>query len=1144
MRRPISVAVLSPVTGGPYYGEIVAGVTREIGAAGGRVVLLQTFDAGHSRDDALGTPDFTTPTAWDAVDGVVSITTAVPRAYLERLRAAGKPVVPTSANVEGFDAPSVSPDNDSGIHSAVAHLIEHGHRRIGFAANLVQSDMRERYDAYQFALRAHGIEPDPTFFFAASDNGEAGGRGVGRALLANGVPVTALVAATDRNAIGVMSVLADAGVSVPGDLAVVGFDDIELGSFSSPTLSTVSQHFDEVGALAGRLLLVQLRGEAVGHYPHRSPSTFVPRESCGCDNTRRTPSVPIEVGTASLLAGRLRDLLLSGRADPAARGALAGRVAEYCEALAEAARTGVAVPDRVASDLAALVIRFDPSPEELRGVVEAATEHIYGIGAAAHGIEPAGLEVLARGAAQVSAALWHAQARSYLDRSYRREGEMVEQYEIGMRLLDRERADPRRLEWMVATDVRAGCLALWDGDPARGRLRIAGVYDPDDTLPQLVGSTVAVEQFPPAPMLAHADARNGEITFVIPVRVRGTDWGMLGVVGQIDSTSASGRETYNQWAALLASSFEQDVLQASIRASEERYGLVARATNDGLWDWNLADDTIFYSARCTELLGNNRPSGNDAPSLWFDAVHPDDRKRLREVLDDAVNGEHRPIELEHRVRAAEGGYRYLLCRALPIGPDAGPAVRIVGSLSDINPRKQLEERLRQGALYDEVTGLANRKLFRERLTFAISQARRSSRMRYAVLFLDLDGFKLVNDSLGHLAGDRLLTKVGERLQSGLREVDIAARFGGDEFAVLLHDIEPGAVRALVERMQQTLAEPIDLDGHDVRVTASVGITTSAGGYTNAEDVLRDADIAMYHAKSLQRGSQALFDVDMLEGAAQQLGLQSDLRRALDEGQFEVHYQPIVDLDSVGVEHFEALVRWRHPERGLVQPADFLPVMEETGLIVALGRWVFEDVCRQIAEWKASYAGHTQVSVNVSDREFWHDGLLTHVVGCLARHGLTPDHLTIEITEGVIARKPDLALKVMSDLRDAGIDLHVDDFGTGHSSLQALHRFPVQALKIDRAFVHDLGVDPRTADLVEIILAMGHALGVEVIAEGVETQDQLDKLRAMGCHKAQGFWFSGAVDGAAAAGLLGCALPITHLGGAPVIGSRVLEGVPH
>jgi diguanylate cyclase (GGDEF)-like protein/PAS domain S-box-containing protein len=1007
--------VLSPVTGGFYYGKIVAGIARELAAVGGNVVLIQTLAAGLGSDEVVSAPDFTVPIAWDHLDGVISIASATHRNYLDRLKAAGKAIVLASDEIAGLEVPSATPDNSAGVKEAVAHLIAHGHNRIGFAANLIQPDMRERHQAYREAMLQADLDPHKKWFFDAFDNGELGGRDVAHQLVAAGMPITALVLATDRNAIGCMAQLADLGVAVPDQLAIVGFDGMEAGAHTVPTLSTVCQPFDEIGASAARLVVARLRGEDVEPRSYRSPSLFIPRGSCGCGDEDWTRA------------------------------------------------------------------------------------------------EDGGLQY------------WRDEARDRYAHNTIRETSMREQYEISMQLLDHEQADPRHLQWLAGTGAKAGCLALWEGDNAMGRLRIVGTHDRDDLLPNLVGTSCFVEQFPPASFIALADPQANEVTIVVPVKARGHDFGLLAVAGEVDALSTNGRETHNQWAALLTAALEQQKLLEVVRTSEERYTLWERATDDGLWDWDLTTDTVHYSGRCMELLGHPYHASGGGPSVWFDAVHPEDLDEVRELLRTAVTGRLAPVEFEHRVRSIDGTYRCHSCRALPVGPIDGPAVRIVGSIHDSEPRKQLEEQLRQGALYDVVTGLPNRKLFLERLSFAITDARAPSALRYAVVFLDLDGFKLVNDSMGHLAGDRLLSQIGNRLRNGLRPADLAARFGGDEFAVLLHNIEPSAIRPIVERMQASLASPIEIDGNRVTVTSSVGIATSEGAYTSAEDVLRDADIAMYHAKAHNRSSLALFDVAMRAGAIARMRLQSEIRQAVDRQEFEIHYQPIVGLDAQPTDRFEALVRWRHPQRGLVKPLDFLPDMEEIGLIGALGRWIIEDVCRQIAQWQTFYDGTVNVSINVSHREFSDPMLLPHIQDCIRRHKLVAANLTLEITEGVIRRKPEAAFVVIEALHAAGIGVQIGGIGTGMSSLQALHLFPIQALKIDRAFIRDLGCDPRTAKLVQILLDLGETMGFDVVAEGVETAAQLQLLRDMGCRTAQGFLFTEPVSAAAAARLLGRSL---------------------
>ncbi|HEY7627173.1 MAG TPA: substrate-binding domain-containing protein, partial [Ilumatobacteraceae bacterium] len=610
MPKPTTIGVLSPVTGGLYYGQMVVGMAREVDAVGGRIVVIQTLDAGLGSDEVIEAPEFAPAVAWDQLDGVVSIATATKNAYLEQLRAAGKAIALASSEAEGTEAPFAAPDNASGVTASVQHLLEHGHTRIGYAANLAQPDMRERFAAYAAAMNFHRLDPDPKWFFPACDNGEVGGRDVARQFVASGRPITALILATDRNAIGCMTELAELGVAVPDELAIVGFDGVDAGSYTEPTLSTVLQPFDEIGAAAARLVLAQLRGEHVAAIAHRSPSRFVARGSCGC-------------------------------ADP------------------------------VDSD-------------------------------AAGGL-----------------AFWRDEARLRFARSATRERSMREQYEIGMRLLDHARTDPRAMGWLRSTTARAACLALWDGDPLEGRVRVVGVHDPAGRLPpDLNGSVTPIEEFPPRSLVDMTRPGANEATILVPVKSRGLDFGWLAVAGEVDSLSENGREAHNQWAASLAAALEQQDLIESVRASEERYSLYAVATNDGLWDWDLVNDKVFYSGRCVELLGVGREAMNAGPEVWLDTVHRDDVERVQQVLELAISAS-RAVQFEHRIEMSDGNHHRLSCRALPVGGADGRVTRLIGSIHDIEPRKQLEEQLRQGALYDEVTGLPNRKLFLERLSALI-----------------------------------------------------------------------------------------------------------------------------------------------------------------------------------------------------------------------------------------------------------------------------------------------------------------------------------------------------------------------------------------------------------------------------------------
>jgi len=1129
---PITVGVLAPISGGFYYGGVLSGITREVAAVGGRVVFFQTTDAGGADATDGGAPDFTTPTAWNRVDGIVSVAAAAGVDYLRRLKDAGIPVVLTSNVIPGFDAPTAMPDNAGGARAAVEHLIEHGHTRIGFAGNLVQSDMRERYESYQETLIAHGLEPDPSYIFVANNNVEIGGREVANTLMARGMPVTALFAVTDRNAIGLIETLTAAGYTLPEDLAIVGFDDVERGWFITPALSTINQHFDEMGALSARLLLDEIAGKHLGEVRVDTPSTFVPRDSCGCNGGQpvsHAVSRPVHLDLAAADAMRkARERLLAAGAIrglgalPAHRQeSLLNGMGMLADAVDEAVLGGHQIRVEHIRKGEIEIRRHQPVPELVQDVMAAITTYILDLDESSAADQGETRRILAGCVARIASEFSQIQAGAASQRTVDIEGTLREQYDLSVELLERDGADAKELKWLRHTHVRTACLGLWEGAPADRLLKIVGVYDETSALTGLRGTEIPVRNFPPAEIVRAADPAEQEACFVIPVKGRGVDWGVLSVIGTIDTRSASGQETYDHWASLLTIALEQERLNEDLYRSEERYSLASNATNDGLWDWDVTTGLTYYSERCRHLLGlragGDLPNGPDA---WMSSVHPDDKPALKDAIQTGIS-RARPFEVEARVRGAIGGYRWMLYRAQPVpGPDASDAaIRVVGSVTDIHARKELEDRLRLGALYDEVTGLPNRRMFVDRLTWTIAQVHRSGKGSYAVVFLDLDGFKLVNDSLGHLVGDELLVKVAERLRRGLRTVDTAARFGGDEFAVLLYDIEPDAVLATVERIQEEIARPVRLHGTELAITASVGVATSSTGYRNAEDVLRDADTAMYHAKSVAPGSTSMFDEQMHAKAMNHLQVQNELRQALERNEFEIYYQPIVNLASRTTRQFEALIRWQHPVRGLVLPGEFLPAMDETGSILVLGHWILDDVCRQIAAWHAAGITDVNVSVNLSNREFWSNALLSFVDTCLKRHQLSPDCITLEITESVIMTNPAAALHTMEELRDRGIRLHIDDFGTGNSSLHALRSFPLDALKIDRSFIQELGIDQRTTDLVELIVAMGRTLGMGVVAEGVETEAQARFLQDIGCAEAQGFWFAKAVPAIEALGML-------------------------
>jgi diguanylate cyclase (GGDEF)-like protein/PAS domain S-box-containing protein len=1123
-----SVLVLSPWTTGFYFGEIIAGITREAAASGCHVVVAQTLDTGLQTNTVVAAPDFAIPVAWDHIVGAVAVAAATQGTYLHALRAAGKHVTLASNRIPGFDAPVAMPDNDRGARSAVLHLLEHGHRRIGFAGNLAQSDMRERYAAYHDALLEAGIEPRPEDFFPASDNIEAGGLSSAQEFLRQTDRPTAVVVATDENALGFLRAVTEAGLDVPGDVAVIGYDDIEASAFSAPPLATVNQRFDAIGALACRLLMAQVRGEEPSADTHAAPARVIRRASCGCRTLDdHFPAPPGSAGddAREVLRRRLTVTMTTSTNGAYVRSAVDAVVDKFTHVVDGLLRTGHQhTPAKLVEAFLPLT-GLSTRPEALQ-VVDDAVAHYLKCLSDDLQEDPGGARAaLADLRAQASGALWHLQTTSYLDRIDGLEAALDEEHAIGTSLLRHSTADPRRLDWLAGSHVRAAMLALWRGE----ELVIEGVHDADGVLGDAKGTVTTPEAFPPVSLIEASDPGANEVVFVIPVRANNQDWGLLAVAAAIDGTSS--RETYGHWGALICAAFEQEALARTLRSSEERYILLARAMNEGLWEWDGTTGEMTLSARCAGLLGLGG-AAVDGPTAWMAHLHPDDAPGLLEQLRKVALGELAQVEIEHRYRGpSDPEFRWMLARAMPVRHQGPGRTSLLGSLTDIDERKRLEESLRYNALYDAATGLPNRRMFLAELTRNV-QRWMSHRTPFAVVFLDLDRFKVVNDSLGHQAGDALLREVSDRLRSALRTHDTAARFGGDEFAVLLEDIGPDDVPTVVRRIQESLADPVEIDGHALWVTASMGVASSAVNYVSAEDVLRDADTAMYHAKSREPGAVSFFDTEMHEIAVGHMRLQAAVQDALDLDQFVVHYQPIVDLVAGRVDRFEALVRWEHPELGLVGPDEFLPLMQETGLIIRLGRWIIDEVCRQLAAWRDVHPGTVNVAVNVSDREFWHAGLIEHVMACLRAHGLGSESLTLEITESVIMRRPELARHLMDEMREAGLRVHIDDFGAGHSSLQTLHHYPVEALKIDRSFISDLAEGSRSSELVRAIVAMGDALGLEVIAEGIETTGQLALLRDIGCSVGQGFLFDRAVPGDRAATLLAGSFttadtPVTH-----------------
>ena len=674
----------------------------------------------------------------------------------------------------------------------------------------------------------------------------------------------------------------------------------------------------------------------------------------------------------------------------------------------------------------------------------------------------------------------------------------------------------RRSEASLIKAQRIARLGTWDWDPVTGQVwwseetyRIHG-FDPGTEMP--LREKVEEAFFPedlPLYKRKIAEALSGASgRYDFEHRLRRPDGEVRWVHGQAEVVrDDEGRPL--RVVGTVRDMTERRLTEAKLRETEARYRSLVERVPVAIYRQEIEHKgAVSYISPQIETLTGYAPGEYADPTFWVRTMHPDDRKRVL-AEDERTDRTGEPFKVEFRKITRDGRLIWLRDEAVLVRDAAGEPLYWQGVVSDITERKNLEERLEHQAFHDPLTDLPNRRLFVDRLGQALGRTRRRKGRRVAVLFMDLDGFKGVNDSLGHEAGDLLLVVVAERLKRSLRPEDTLARFGGDEFVVLLEEVEgPEGAVGVAERIIEGFGRPFLLEGRELYARASIGIGIGDAWTKTPEDLLRDADTAMYRAKEKGSG-YSVFDPTMHKRALGRLELENDLRRAVEQGEFVVHYQPIVDLNILRVWGVEALVRWDHPERGLLSPSEFVPLAEETGLIVPIGRWVLEEACHRTKGWQVSHPGSAPLAVivNFSAAQLRDSGCAEDIEQVLQRSGLWPGALGLDVTESAFIDTLEGNAGALSLIKSMGVRISIDDFGTGYSSLSYLRRLPADAIKIDKSFVSGLGEHPDDTAIVRMTVELAHTLGMEVIAEGVETRAQAEILRGMGCDLAQGFLFS-------------------------------------
>ncbi|QJD85353.1 EAL domain-containing protein [Cohnella herbarum] len=989
MAQGTRIGVIAPHLDGEYYGRLLPFIHDAVRERQSQLFAVQVAD------EYLGITALEEPIAFELVDAWILILPSASASFLELLGNSDKPFV-----CVGFQSPypnghSVLVENRGSMKAAVNHLVDHGHKAIAFVGNTEQYDLHQRYLGYRDALEQNGLPFDERLLVLTNDNLLEGGVYGAEKLLQSGGAFTAVVAGTDLNALGVIDCLQTRGYSVPGDYAVIGFDDIHQAAVNYPSLTTVRQPFEAMGREAVRRVFELLDGKRLNETEVLIPAQFIVRSSCAC--AERTQFASAE---------------------------------EFDHYLQNLSQLRLSLHNITINNY-----------QMTRGLIIATKEEKI----------------------HISDLFWNLS------------------------------------HW--------GCLALWETDDEGHRhLVVRQVFSKKgDPLPP-EGKKYQLHDFPPIDFLPPETRPGGkDVVILHPVKSELQNWGYIALAGPLDSLNNFVANDLSRHSfTILAVALERELLFHQIRSIAEKLEIVSRTTNDGIWDWDLETNKIDWNIRAHKILSGSTADLSNAPRSFLKLVHREDRQAVRTAFGKSRRKEH-PIQLEFRIRGLDEQYIWVFLAGDIVWDDKGNATRIIGSLTDITEKKANEARITQLAYQDALTGLPNRLLFKDQLKNAMEDRLRDGK-KLAVMMIDLDRFKIVNDTLGHQTGDLLLQHAARALKECVGENDIIARLGGDEFIVLLSPIEGVEdVRRVADRMLRLLKQPFILEGQEFYLSASIGACMYPCDGTDVDSLIRFADLAMYHTKENGGNRLGIYTPALSSKRVERFNMENGLRYALERNELTLNFQPQVSLVTGKVYGAETLLRWNSPDGTTIQPGEFIPLAEETGLIVPIGQWVLEQACVECKRWIHAGMPSLVISVNISALQFQQDDFPEIVRNVLRNTGIEPFNLCLEITEHTAVQNLEHSIRMLGELVSIGVKIAIDDFGIGQSSLLWLKKLPVHIVKIDPSFILNMIEDSDDDAIAKAVIEMSHSLGLSVTAEGVETERQLERLQQLQCDRIQGFF---------------------------------------